>query len=320
MQIILIGAGQLGSRHLQAICKLQTSVHIDVVDLSSQALEVCKQRFEEVEHAKINATFLQEIPQNKTYNLAIIATASRVRAKVTEELIEKSKIQYILFEKVLFTLSEDYSRIQKLLEKHAIKAWVNCPRRMYPIYKNMAKIFEKDTCLNFVAQGGDWGLACNSIHFIDLVSYFTKEKNFIYLNNFLDKTIHESKREGYKELTGSLLAKGDKGSIITLSSVQNSTAPLTIQIWGNQAHAYLGEHNSTCTLYTQENRWKAQELPLHIPYQSELTNLFVEEIMQTGTCELTTFEESCALHTPLLEFFIKHMQEQGFSSLECPIT
>ena len=46
--IVLIGAGKLGSRHLQALAKLSISATIYVIDLNSNAIEVAKERFHEI--------------------------------------------------------------------------------------------------------------------------------------------------------------------------------------------------------------------------------------------------------------------------------
>ena len=46
-QIAIIGAGQLGSRHLQGLAKLQLPCQVHVVDPSPKSLEVARQRFAE---------------------------------------------------------------------------------------------------------------------------------------------------------------------------------------------------------------------------------------------------------------------------------
>lgn len=42
--IAIIGAGQLGSRHLQALAQVNADVILHIVDPSEQSLEVSKQR------------------------------------------------------------------------------------------------------------------------------------------------------------------------------------------------------------------------------------------------------------------------------------
>ena len=57
-------------------------------------------------------------------------------------------------------------------------------------------------------NGGNWGLACNAIHFIDLVSGGLGE--FIIIDNSgLEAWF--SVREGFYEVTGKLVANYSKG-------------------------------------------------------------------------------------------------------------
>ena len=57
-----------------------------------------------------------------------------------------------------------------------------------------------------------------------------------------------------------------------------------------------------------------------MPYQSQMTQYVIEDILLKGTCKLTTYEESSRMHLefikPLIEFFEKHGMEKGL----CPIT
>ncbi len=320
MQVIIIGAGQLGSRHLQGLSTSKNYIEVDVIDPSAASLETCKARFKEVAHANIKATFTPHLPKDKQYDVAIISTNSRIRAQVTEDLILNNTVKYIVFEKILFTLIDDYAHIQTLLNEHNIKAWVNCPRRMYPIYQELLEIFKDSSSIDFVFQGGDWGLGCNGIHFIDLVSHLNKEQNFVYINELLDTDIRESKRHSYKEFTGTLIAKGSTGSSVILTSRKNSTVPCIMQILSNDAMAIIDENRNLCTLYTLENEWKAQEIPFKMPYQSQLTGIVVDNIIDKGSCDLTTVDDSCILHIPFLNSLIGHLKKQGIATTECPIT
>ena len=47
-RIAIIGAGQLGSRHLQGLTKIKQDIHITVIDPNPSALEIARQRFVEM--------------------------------------------------------------------------------------------------------------------------------------------------------------------------------------------------------------------------------------------------------------------------------
>ena len=72
--------------------------------------------------------------------------------------------------------------------------------------------------IKIIKTGNLWGLACNSIHYIDLVAWWTKD-NLISINcEDLSTEWFKSKRDGYYETTGKLLAKYSKGTELILES------------------------------------------------------------------------------------------------------
>ena len=110
-QIAIIGAGQLGSRHLQALARLTTECEITVIDPSLESLAVAKQRFEEMPVNKAvcvvgYGTSVDELPVELDY--VVVATGADVRLKVLQSLLARSTVRYMLLEKVLFQRLGDY--------------------------------------------------------------------------------------------------------------------------------------------------------------------------------------------------------------------
>ena len=103
--IILIGAGQLGSRHLQALALLQKPYSIYVVDPVEESLERAEKLYHEVppesQHSLHFVARLEEISV-RLIEYAIIATNSNVRFTVLSQLTSRFEIKNLLFEKILF--------------------------------------------------------------------------------------------------------------------------------------------------------------------------------------------------------------------------
>ena len=58
-----------------------------------------------------------------------------------------------------------------------------------------------------------------------------------------------------------------------------------------------------------------------VRYQSDLTNLAVEQLIDSGECSLATYEESIFLHKAVLESFLDHINRlTGEETRRCPIT
>ena len=77
--------------------------------------------------------------------------------------------------------------------------------------------------------------------------------------------------------------------------------------------------NPLCSL--KDKNWFDEEVPFHLPYQSELTHIMAKEILETGSSQLTSFDESFALHSPLLVALSKHVEKiENRTCQYCPIT
>lgn len=294
--IILIGAGQLGSRHLQALSRSSLSLHIDVVDPAQDALDIAAARYAEMPQGDTSVSYYTDIPSEKGYGVAVIATSSGVRADVTRALIARCSVRYIIFEKVLFSRLEEYDAIESLLRQKNIRAWVNCPRRMYPLTQDIKELVQGGPLL-LTMQGGMWGLGCNAIHAVDLLACLTGELEFAWDTTYLDPMIHASPRAGYDEFSGLLLARSTDGaSRLVLHAQHRSAAPATMHIITETVKIDLDEASGTGTLYRLDTGWKPEPLSYRIPYQSELTQLVVESLMLQQATMLTTYEDSCVLH------------------------
>ena len=66
-------------------------------------------------------------------------------------------------------------------------------------------------------SGRNWGLCCNSVHYIDLFKSFIRDKEIFITKNKLRNEIFESKRNGYFELYGNFSLSNIKGDKLTIS-------------------------------------------------------------------------------------------------------
>lgn len=322
--IVLIGAGQLGSRHLQGLTKIQFPSKIYVVDLNEQSLQLAKDRYYEMENNPlveelILKTSIDELPQK--LDLVIIATNSNVRAAIIKNIITKCEVRNLILEKVLFQTERDYFEVSELLKQKGVNAWVNCPRRLFEGYQFMKELFPKNEGVFLSVTGGDWGLGCNGIHFIDLLAYITEDYDIELNTQFLSPLLLESKRTGFKEFAGTLIAKQNNGSTITLNSEPLYNGNISITIRGTQAIAIIDENAGKINIATQKNLWKWEEKKLEGKYQSQLTGSVASEIIATNSCGLTSFEDSHKLHLPFIKALLNFYNSIASEKLDaCPIT
>lgn len=318
-KILIIGAGQLGSRHLQGALQSTIPLNISVVDPSNDSLNIAKQRAEQVSfnNTKSTVCYAQNLPKAESFDVCIIATSASVRAKVTTSLLADNKVSFIIFEKVLFQALNDYSDIEALLEQHNITAWVNCPRRLSPSYQQIKELLNFEEVLTMKVSGRDWGMACNSIHFIDLFSYLCNKSKLQATENHLDGQLLESKREGFYELTGK--AKFMLGPH-SLELECKRAGDIAIQV-SISSNSYMIEIDEITGIVNVATASSVKKIKHEAKYQSELTGLNIDEILNTNTSSLTPFKESCQLHTPMIKMYLKHINNVlNKNILLCPIT
>ena len=108
-KIIIIGCGGIGSRHLQALCKIDIPVNIFAVDISTKSLNNAKKLVGKIINHNIKSLeFSKEIPNNiDEIDLCIIATSSNVRLSILKKLTSDYSIKNLILEKVLFQSVEE---------------------------------------------------------------------------------------------------------------------------------------------------------------------------------------------------------------------
>ena len=318
--LFVVGAGQLGSRHLQALAKLDLPSKITVVDPSGDSLATSKSRIEEIsgyeKHTFVYQTALENLGR---IDLAIIATFANVRRVVVEELLRENEVANLVLEKVLFRRARDCADIGKLLERKGVDAWVNAPRRMWPFYQRLKKELSGETILSIKQSAGGWGMGCNAYHYLDLFAFLTEGELSDLSSDLLDRSLIESKRPGFKEVTGTLCGKFDNGAVFFISDYHGSSVSHTITI-ETDARVFVIDEINHVIVPVSGKRLPDGLVPM-ATNQSELTHLFAEEILTRGTCPLTSYHEASVLHQWMLRTFAVVFQPgENPEEAICPIT
>lgn len=296
--ILLIGAGQLGSRHLQGLLKYNNTPNIFyVIDPSLEALNVSKVRAAEIEHN--HQVFFQKDWNNlpETFDVVIIATNANVREQVINQLLSQCGVKYLILEKVLFTDLLSYQRVSELLKSKSIKTWVNHPRRMFNSYRELKGLIGTNFMGTFQVTGGNWGLGCNGLHFIDFFEYLSGSKIKTIDTDWVDSEILESKRRGFVEFTGSLKGKLANGSDFKVTSLKGEPSAGTITFFDGE-NRFIIQESGTPAIYQMKKSeaFKLKIIPLIMEFQSSLTTRLLEDLLSTGSCVLPTYEEAKQTH------------------------
>ena len=164
-----------------------------------------------------------------------------------------------------------------------------------------------DKDIYFRITGSRLGLTSNTIHYLDVISYLTKDGDFTINSDLLDKKLAPNKRKNFIELSGTLYANFKNGSRFEITSYISGDAPPLIEIFNSGAR-YIIKNDEAWVSYSKNN-WKWEEIAFRTPLISETTTSIVEDIFNTQNCPLPSYKESAKIHLPLLEALTKFLNK-----------
>jgi hypothetical protein len=323
--VTIIGCGQLGSRHLQAIAKLHEPLKIQVVEPNKENQERGIKRVSEVlpENHSVEIEWFDNMENlHHTSDLTIIATNSIGRTENLIDLASKGHKRFLV-EKIVCQSKAEYESILKIFDKHQVKAWVDCTRRYFPFYERFISLMENEKMLIFNVTGGNHGLGCNAIHFFDLFWRMIGLSKMLKLNgDYLTPMLLPNPRgTEFVEFSGTIVASTPEKCFASVSFHPGNNAPILINMISDNYRIAVNESKDKALVTTKENDWQWEEEEFQVLYSSNLTTKIASSIFEHDTCNLPTIQDSFLLHNELFEIFNQHIKYlTGKNVFRCPIT
>lgn len=296
--VLLIGCGNIGFRHLQAIAQMSRAATITIVEPSVAA------------HPRIAALIaahqgphrfsLQEVLPDTAqhFDLAVIATSANHRRAVVESLLQAHSVGVMILEKVLFQYLADLCAVESLLVAKGVQTYVNCGRRYFPSYVELKNRFSAQKPVNLMFTGHEYGLASNAIHFIDVAEFLNDSAVSKVDATGLLAGAMPTKRANCVEVFGTLTAQLANGARLTMDcraggnlSVYNHLSSGAVSIDINQISRQMTEGDQTAA-FVMKN-------------VSECTEIYEEAL--AGTCRLTSYTDSARQHRLFLGAILGHL-------------
>lgn len=316
-KILIVGIGSIGYRHLESFVNQKIRYDITIIDKSETSLKLSKIKWERdnINISNHNVVWQNNINFNeKKFDLAIISNSSNNRANLIKKISNVVKVRYWIVEKILGQSINDL-KIIKNATRSAIATYVNMPRREMAFYKKIKKKLNFRKITNVQKFSKNWALACNSIHFIDLVCWLTKQNISNINTEYLEKNWFLSKRKNYYEINGKLIIKFSKGTNLIL---KNSTNVKTNKFLIKMKDDVIWKIDEKKGLAVSSNGEIVQG---RYTRQSEMTSKLVTRILTKKKINLTLLEESIKHHEIFLKEMLFHWNKnRGLNSIKVPIT
>lgn len=317
VNIGIIGLGNIGKRHLEAVYKIKNEAYIFGYDPNKDALKNFDAPKDNINNKTF--TFCNNMEMFPEYlDVAIISTSSAVRREMFEELINVSVVKFVIFEKFLFQRESDYFFVNEILTEKKITAYVNTSRRVYSGYNRIREELNECDSFKYDLVGSNWGLCCNIVHFMDCIKYLSSEET-IEVTGFDCRSIpREAKREGYMELFGTISGKTKKCLSYSVSCMEEDNIPITICIETDNKTYEINE--SEDNVIVTDMLGNVDSYSLGDLYTSQCTTIIVEDLVDSGKCVLPLYEDSMQTHLAVLPFLTKEFEKYGMEEGICPVT
>ncbi len=308
-RVLLVGCGQIGSRHLQAVGCLPEVASVDVIDCNESSLALGQARLNELtdKNSKILYRWLGAIESSsQSVDLCILATSAFGRLKLIKEIFEKTGVTKFIIEKLVAQSVGEYQELLAFAKQKNLSIWVNCPTRSYAVHQYIKSKLDPHEPVIFSEIGGNHGLICNGIHYVDLFRFYDQSPEIYPAGALIDPILHPSKRgKDLFDLSGILTGYSSKGGKFILSYAADHLASDIVTITTCRARFVVDVISGWAEESIEGGAW--QKIPVVTNIRvSYTTKIFCSDIFACNVCALPTLQECWLAHHYLLTETLPH--------------
>lgn len=191
--VLLVGVGALGARYLEGFAS-RGDCHVFVHDIVDRDLSGFG-----------DSTFIANLDcvVSVFFDLVVVATTARGRADLVVNKLRCLSFSKMLLEKPIEQSVENLDLI--VSNRNVDTSYVNLTRRCSVLYAKLKKILSAEKVVKIVILGNKFGIACNGLHFIDIVQFITGQLPQSYMISDQQLYWVEAKRPGFFEAHGKMV-------------------------------------------------------------------------------------------------------------------
>ncbi len=104
----------------------------------------------------------------------------------------------------------------------------------------------------------------------------------------------------------------------SIACYEGGELPLTIYISTERKRILIDETHETLSILDKEGIWEIKEFKL--AYTSQIMDKVIKDIINKGSCDLASYEESMKIHLALQTKLTPFFEAKGLEKGLCPIT
>lgn len=319
--VLLSGCGNIGFRHLQALCAMTTPADITVVEPNTDLHPRIRSQFDAANAAAESPhTFelLTAAPiEPNRVDLSVVATTASARRAAVDEVLAHHEVSAAILEKVLFQTIADLDAVGDEFARRGIPAFVNCSRRTFPGYQQLRDALRAANAgpLDVTVTGNGFGLASNAVHFLDLAEYLSGAAITGVDADGLEPGSRPAKRPGNVEIFGTLRADLDDGSRLSITCADAEPIAVAVEIRAGDTTYRIDELART----VDDDTGGTGPRPFVAQNVSETSGIY-DDVLSTGTCVLTPYADSARQHRHYLTALQSHLGLPAGADVVVPIS
>jgi hypothetical protein len=297
--ILIYGGGNIALRHVQSIISEKEISKIYIYDKKKSSLKKMSVFFENYKYKK-KLIFCenQKIIKNKFFFLVFLCTYAFNRIPLIKKIKARYNVKYFIVEKILESNISNFSRI----EFNTKNIFVNMPiRNIGPFRIIKTKLNTKK--VNATLKGKNWHMICNSLHYINYISYVTKSSVKSILIKKLDKP-YNLIRKNFIDFHGKILVSYKNGSKLSLVSEKNTNKHYFNLKQGKKNFIYNFKNEK---LFLEKKSFICKR-----EYTSELSSKFFKSLLKYKKVKLPTFEEALEENFIFIKEFLKNIKQKSY--------
>lgn len=207
----VIGVGQMGLRHIQAVQELGMQL-VGLADVSSSALhKACDASGLDRSSGFVDS---KEMLCQTRPNAVVVATTAPDHAELVIDAA-KLNVKYILCEKPMACSLDQADLMVSVCASHKVTLAVNHQMRFMPHYKRVKELIggeELGSLSSILVAGSNFGLAMNASHYFEMFHYITGGPVKTVKAWFENSILPNPRGPEFQDRSGCLLAASAAGS------------------------------------------------------------------------------------------------------------
>lgn len=297
--ILIYGAGNIAIRHVQSIIYENSISKIYIFDKKQSALKKMSDFFNKDKNiGKLIFCNKQKIIKKKKFFLVFLCTYAFNRIRLIKKIKRMCDIKYFIVEKILETNILNFEKINFDTKN----IFVNMPiRNISPFRIIKSNLNSKK--INAKLTGANWNMICNSLHYINYISYAIDSS----VKNISIKKLeapYKLVRKNFIDFNGKILVLYKNGSKLNIISEKN-----------NKRHYFNLKQEKKIFKYNfkNENLYIGKKsFFCKREYVSELSNKFFKSLLKYGKVQLPTFDEALGENFLFIKEFLKNIKKKSY--------